>query len=88
MIGKDDVENVFKKLKLKKAEDFDGWRNELILSGGEEMKESLILMCNMISKELTTPEQWNSVIVKSIYKNKGQKLEMENRRGLFLTHLL
>ena len=88
LISESDVEAVYKKLKLKKAQDFDGWRNELILSGGEEMKKSLILMCNKISQDLTTPDQWNNVIVKSIYKNKGPKLDMENRRGIFLTILL
>ena len=87
-ICQDDIEQVYKKLKLKKAEDYDGWRNEYILAGGEEMKKSLVLMCNKISKDLNTPKQWNNVIVKSIYKNKGPKLDMENRRGLFLTILL
>ena len=45
-------------------------------------------MCNKISEDLITPEQWNNVIVKSFYKNKGPKLDMENRRGIFLTILL
>ena len=88
VVAMEDVEEVLKKLKLKKAEDFNGWRNELIISGGEEMKKSLILMCNKISKELITPGQWNNVIVKSFYKNKGPKLDMESRRGLFLTNIL
>ena len=83
-----DIEEGYKKLKRKKAEDFDGWKNELILAGGTEMKISLKHMCNKIFKDLITPEQWDHVIVKSIYKNKGAKLEMENRRGIFLTMIL
>jgi hypothetical protein len=65
VIDQNDVEDILKKLKTKKAEDFDGWKNELLISGGEEMEASLVLMCNKISENLTTPEQWNTVIVKS-----------------------
>ena len=36
-IEKIDVENSCKKLKKKKAEDYEGWKNEMILYGGKEM---------------------------------------------------
>ena len=87
-VNKEDIEDVCKKLKRKKAEDYEGWRNELVLFGGEEMNKSLEMMFNKISECLMIPEQWNNVIIKSFYKNKGPKLEMKNRRGIFLTNLI
>ena len=41
-----------------------------------------------ILKEIEIPEEWEKVTVKSIYKNKGKRDEMKNRRGIFLTNIL
>ena len=35
----DDIEKGIKKLKRNKAADMEGWRNELIIEGGKEMKK-------------------------------------------------
>lgn len=35
-----------KKLKRKKAPDVDGWKNEMILDGGEDMVEAITMMFN------------------------------------------
>ena len=86
-IEKEDVEEVICKLKKKKAEDYSGWKNELMIFGGDEMTKSLVMMYNNITEQLTIPNQWNNVIIKSFYKNKGSKMEMKNRRGIFLTNL-
>ena len=75
-------------MKKKKAEDIEGWRNEIIIHGGEEMIKSLILMCNRILEDDEIPIEWSRVIIKSFYKNKGPKLEMTSRRGIFLTNLI
>ena len=83
-----EVEMICKKLKKKKAQDAEGWKNELMIHGGSEMIISLTIMCNKVLREEDIPEEWSRVIIKSVYKNKGPQLEMVNRRGLFLTNLV
>ena len=84
----EEVEQTIKKLKLKKALDEEGWRNEMIKMGGREMVISIWMMFNKIFKDGIIPEQWEAMKIKSIYKNKGSKKEVTNRRGIFLTSVL
>ena len=84
----EEVRKVVNELKRKKAPDTEGFRNEYVKGGGEEMIVSLVVLFNAILKELSAPEQWEKVKVKSIYKNKGKHTEMKNRRGIFLTNVL
>ncbi len=42
-------------------------------------------MMNQISKAKDIPEAWKTMKIKSIYKNKGDRKDMKNQRGLFLT---
>ena len=88
IVQKNEVEQACKQLKKKKAQDTEGWKNELMIYGGEEMIRSLTLMSNKILREREIPEEWSRVIIKSLYKNKGSRLDMVNRRGLFLTNLV
>ena len=60
-------------------------KNEIMKNGGFEMIKSLTLIFNRIIKEKKIPEQWENMKIKSIYKNKGARDEIKNRRGIFLT---
>ena len=82
-----EVEKIIKTLKKKKAGDQSGWRNEMIIEGGEEMKKCLTKLFNQILQEQRIPVQWEQMSIKTIHK-KGSKLEMSNKRGIFLTNVL
>ena len=86
-VDENNIRNVRKKLKRRKAGDREGWNNEMILEAGEEMVKSLKIMFNRILKEHSIPRQWTEMTIKSIHK-KGSKMLMENRRGLFLTSII
>ena len=62
-----------KQLKKRKAEDNQGWNNELLIRRGKEMVKSLHLMFNRILKEGEIPEQWEEMRIKSIFKKKDQE---------------
>ena len=87
-ITEKDVLEAIKKLKKKKAADQDGMKNEMIISGGKDLLNSIIAMFNKILKEKEIPSKWENMRIKSIYKNKGSKAEMKNRRGLFITNII
>jgi len=53
-------------LKRGKAKDNEGWSNEMVIEGKEEMVKSLEIF-NMIMKEGEIPRQWQNVKIKSIY---------------------
>ena len=82
----EEIDKVVSKLKKKKARDQEGWRNEHVIFGGEEIKIGLTKLFNMMLKELRTPEQWQNMRIKSIPKDKGNKID--NRRGLFITNVV
>ena len=87
VIDKELVRKVIAKLKRRKAGDTQGWTNEIILEGGEEMVTSVTLMMNEINRQAVIPEEWEVMKIKSIHK-KGTKKLMDNRRGLFLTNVV
>lgn len=80
-ITREGVEKCVKKLKMKKADDNDGYVNEMLKYGGKEMVVSLWMMFNRISREGKIPTQCESMRIKSLYKNKGSRQEMKNGRG-------
>lgn len=83
-----EIKKIINTLKRKKAQDSMGWKNEMIMDGGEEMVKSITIMFNRLSKENKTPRQWENMEIKSIFKNKGSKMDVKNRRGIFLTSVL
>ena len=82
------VRKQIQKLKSKKAPDREGWTNEMLKKGGKEMEQSIISMFTRIHNELEIPQQWDTMKIKSLYKNKGSRSDMKNRRGLFLTSII
>ena len=82
-----DVREAIGNLKKKKAKDIQGWRNEIVIEGGEEMVISIKKMCNEIITKEELPIDWEEMIINSIHK-KGSIFDMNNKRGLFLTNIL
>ena len=83
----EEITQAKKELKKKKCKDPYGWNNELIINGGEEMDRSLLYLFNRMERERFTPKQWREVTIKAIAKQ-GSILEMDNKRGLFLTEVV
>ena len=77
-----------KELKNRKAKDMEGWKYELVKWAGEDLEKSIKIMLNQSIEEKEIPEEWKNMKIKSIYKNKGSKKKVKNRRGLFLTNIL
>ena len=71
-ILEEDLNNVIKDLKNKKAQDMSKWRNEYIKNGGDEMVKSLMKIISIIDQSLEVPTNWNKMKIKSIHK-KGSK---------------
>ena len=84
---REEVEIAMKKLKRKKCKDGGGWNNEILLDGGEEMTTSIHALFNKIETDRTVPEDWKAVLIKTVGKP-GSVLDMNNKRGLFLTEVL
>ena len=87
-VTKQEIKRVVRKLKNRKAGDMEGWSNELLKEGGDDMIEALREIFNTILRTQNIPHQWEKVQVKSIYKNKGKRTMMKNRRGIFLTSII
>ena len=76
-----------KELKRNKCKDKTGWNNELVLETGDDMIEALQAMMNRMERERITPKQWSEMKIKAVGKP-GNILEMDNKRGLFITDIL
>ena len=55
------IKAVIKKLKKKKAGDLEGWTNEMIIEGGDEMIKSLEILFKMIHQTTKIPTQWEEM---------------------------
>ena len=60
----------------------------MIIEGGVEIVKSIRILFNRIMKEIKVPQQWQNMKLISLYKNKGARIEMKNRRGIFLTSIV
>ena len=77
--------NVLKALKKNKSADPDGliyelFRPEII---GTDLFSSLLMLCNNVKEQLLIPQFVTFTDITSIYKQKGEKSDLENDRGLF-----
>ena len=86
-ITNDDIKEALSKLKKKKCKDSEGWNNEIMLEGGEEMISSLRKMTDQILTAESIPTQWQLMYILSIFK-KGMRTDLSNQRGLFLTNVV
>ena len=84
---KEEVEQAVKELKKNKCRDEYGWKNELLIEGNQEMILSLTLLFKKMEEVILSPKQWRQVLIQTIPK-KGSCLEMNNKRGLFITEIV
>ena len=87
-VNKEEIEDKINKLKKKRTNDSQGINNILIKNAGRDFIDSLVIFFNEIRNYQEIPVEWEELLVKSIYKNKGSKNEMDNRRGLFMTSII
>ena len=83
-----ELEAVCKELKKGKAPDREGWRYEMILNYGADLKSSLLEIINELVSNYVVPEEWKKMTIKSISKGKGDLRAMDSKRGLFLTNII
>ena len=83
---KECIRKACKELKTKKAQDQSGWKNEVIIFGGESIVSGLATLFKMMKEQKLVPKVWLNTRIKSIPKDNSKKIE--RRRGLFLTNVL
>ena len=83
------LDKVLSSLKNNKSRDPHGLINELFKPGviGSDLKLSLLTMLNQIKGNCHIPNfmQWANIV--SLYKGKGEKMELENERGIFIVSI-
>ena len=87
-INKKEIENNVNRLKSKMTTDVQEWSNSILKHSGSDIINSLKIILNEIEQQHVIPREWQELIVKSIYKNKGKRNDMENRRGLFISSII
>ena len=80
-----DLIKVTKNLKSNKASDPMGLVNELFKPGvaGLDLQQSLLMLCNKVKNECAIPAFMELTNITSIFKNKGNKTDLNNDRGVF-----
>ena len=84
------MDKVLNLLKNNKARDPHGLINEMfnLNAIGDDLKESLFLMCSKIRDTIDIPEKVKYANITSIYKVKGAKNDLQNECGIFGINLL
>ena len=79
-----DLDRVLSKLKNNKSRDFDGFVNEIFKKNviGENLKKSLLQMCNKLKLNKLIPIFFNFANITTVPK-KGSRIEPRNERGIF-----
>ena len=77
-----------RKMKKKHTRDRQGMSNAMIKMMGKDFRDSLHILINKIEENPVIPYEWNEMEILSFHKNKGSKLELENRRGIFITNTI
>ena len=80
-----ELSKVLRKLKKDKSEDSEGLIYELFRPEtiGASLFSYLLMLCNRVKSEMTIPRFLTNTNITSIYKNKGNKNNLENDRGIF-----
>ena len=56
--------------------------------GGADIERSLVLMFNKIKEEISIPEFMKFMNIVCIYKGKGNKMDLQNDRGIFIVNVI
>ena len=83
------LNRVLASLKDNKSRDPHGIINELFKPGvgGKKLVSSLLIMLNKIKQEITIPEFMELSNIVSIYKGKGERMDLQNDRGIFIVNI-
>ena len=81
-----EVSEAISTLKKKKAKDSEGWCNEFMINGGEEMEKGLSTLFSMMDKQKKTPKQWERMKIRSLFKERRKQID--KTRGLFMTNVV
>ena len=80
------VQKACKELKKKKSGDLLGWKNELIINGGDTIQNGITTLFCMVKQQKCIPTAWLQTKIKSIPKDNSIKID--KRRGLFLPNTI
>ena len=79
------LEKVLRSLKPGRCRDPQGYVYEIFRSGGKDLKDSLLNMCNLTKQELEIPEVMQNVNIAMIPKQgKHTSTDISNQRGIFI----
>ena len=80
-----DLLKVLKKLKKNKSADPHGFVYELFRpeNVGKDLLSSLLILCNEVKSQLVIPSFLTHTDITSIWKQKGEKADLDNDRGIF-----
>ena len=84
--GMADLEDAIRSLKTGKCRDPEGIIREIFMkdSMGEDLKQSLLILCNKIKETREIPQFIQKTNICAIYKGRGDVLSLESDRGIFL----
>ena len=85
----DDLKKVLRALKNGKSRDPQGMLNELLKPGvaGIDFQKSFLLLANQIKEDIFIPKFMQYANIVSIYKGKGEKMNLNNDRGIFIVNI-
>ena len=83
-IRRAEVELRVGKLKNRKASGKGEIEGEMIKGGGNRVADLIWRLCNMAFDSGFVPEDWRSAVIVPLYKDKEEKTECSNYRGISL----
>ena len=83
-----EYQSVRKKLKKGKSCGRDLFPPDIFIRGGDQLHSLLLALLNVIKSSDVTIHQWTLVLIATIYKNKGNRKQLVNHRGIFLKQIL
>lgn len=85
-IKDEEIEKQVKKMKNKGTMDRQQMNNKIFRNMGKDLQESLGYILKEVKETKAIPDEWKEMEILSIHKNKGSRMEMENKRGIFITN--
>ena len=84
------LEKVLSSLKCNKARDPHGMINDLFKPGviGQDLKRSLLQLLNGVKYNCFIPDFVEWANIASVYKGKGDRMDLTNDRGIFLVTVI
>lgn len=80
----EEVKSMLKELKLRKSPGPDGVPSELLVHGGNHLHTLLHEIISLVWENSTVPTSWKDAVIITLYKNKGDRAQCGNSRGIAL----